>query len=87
MTEMDKKTENIIEKLKQEIQYKKSLNIRKAQIEDKDNPRNIKHRIVLQVGETLFNKIKNKAEELEVSNQKVIESVLLKHFNLMRRKN
>lgn len=82
----DKKIESLIDKLKREIQYKKSLAVRKSKIEKEPTFPKFKSRVVMNLGETLFRKIEEESNGLNISKQKMIESILLKHYGLLRRK-
>ena len=86
VSNFEDKAESLIEKLKREVQYKKSLAIRKAKIENKDGVVSKRNIVVLKIADPLFNKIQEDSEALDVSNQKVIENILMKHYKLLRRK-
>lgn len=81
---MPNNIENLIEKLRRDVQHKKSLAVRKAQIED-DNQIQGKNTIVLKLGDLLHEKIIQDANDLDISRQKVIENILMRHYKILRR--
>jgi hypothetical protein len=81
----ESKEDLLIDELKRRVKEKKSIAFRKAKISKKD--KNIKETltIVLKIGKVLHRKIKEDADKLSISRQKVIINILLKHYGLLRR--
>lgn len=78
------KEEFFIETLKEQVRIDKSKAIKKAHIK-KQTKYLIKTNVVLKLGHGLLEKIEKDAEDLEISKQKVIENILLKHYRLLKR--
>lgn len=78
--------DDLIEKLRREVQYKKSLAVRKAKIENKDGFVEEKNIIVLKIGNALHDKINKNADDLGISRQKIIENILMKHYGMLRKR-